>query len=223
MKKMRILMSLILTMTVLFGFPAASFAAGCPYNPTGEHVEGAVDMNTHISPCLERVVHYVICAYCNKQFSRSETYTEHHEWSSWEITKEATCTETGERFRTCRKCGEVRKEPIPRTNHTYRTEAVVREATPFSAGTRTIVCTICGFSAEETYWPEGTLKAGDEGDRVLTLQNRLTELGYKAGARDGVFGDMTGQAVSAYEKANQLQADGIAWPGLQEMMGLPVA
>lgn len=54
-----------------------------------------------------------------------------------------------------------------------------------------------------------TLRYGSEGAEVTTLQNRLIALGYLAGSADGKFGRDTKAAVIAFQKANQLDADGV--------------
>ena len=55
-----------------------------------------------------------------------------------------------------------------------------------------------------------TLRYGDEGAQVLTLQNRLITLGYLTGTADGKFGRDTKAAVKAFQKANNLGSDGVA-------------
>jgi len=61
--------------------------------------------------------------------------------------------------------------------------------------------------AEPTYT---TIRKGDEGPDVVTLQLALTELGYLAGAADGNFGTGTQTAVKNFQKDAGLDADGIA-------------
>jgi peptidoglycan hydrolase-like protein with peptidoglycan-binding domain len=53
---------------------------------------------------------------------------------------------------------------------------------------------------------------GDRGVDVLALQARLTALGYWNGASDGVFGELTRQAVVAIQKAAGLSRDGVVGP-----------
>ena len=55
-----------------------------------------------------------------------------------------------------------------------------------------------------------TLEYGSRGDRVKTLQTALNQLGYSAGSADGKFGAGTQKAVTAFQKANGLTADGKA-------------
>lgn len=57
-----------------------------------------------------------------------------------------------------------------------------------------------------------TLRYGDEGAQVITLQNRLITLGYLTGTADGKYGANTKAAVKAFQKANNLGTDGVAGP-----------
>lgn len=52
-------------------------------------------------------------------------------------------------------------------------------------------------------------KYGSAGDEVVKIQQRLSELGYYNGAVDGKFGTNTKKAVIAFQKDNNLSADGI--------------
>ena len=54
------------------------------------------------------------------------------------------------------------------------------------------------------------LRAGATGPRVRALQERLRDLGYWLGTPDGSYGDLTAQAVMAFQKVNGLERDGIA-------------
>ena len=54
------------------------------------------------------------------------------------------------------------------------------------------------------------LTVGATGARVRALQERLRELGYWLGTPDGSYGDLTAQAVMAFQKVNGLERDGIA-------------
>ncbi len=55
-----------------------------------------------------------------------------------------------------------------------------------------------------------TLSNGDKGDAVLTLQNRLYELGFFMDDRDGAFGNKTMTALKIFQQAVGLEATGIA-------------
>lgn len=63
-----------------------------------------------------------------------------------------------------------------------------------------------------------TLRKGDEGPDVVTMQLALTELGYLSGASDGNFGTGTQNAVKKFQQDNGLDADGIAGKLTLEML-----
>ena len=58
-----------------------------------------------------------------------------------------------------------------------------------------------------------TLRRGQSGDQVRALQDRLRGLGYWLGTPDGSYGELTAQAVMAFQKVNGLERDGIAGAG----------
>ena len=51
-----------------------------------------------------------------------------HTYSAWVVSKVATCEETGEKTRTCTKCGNVQTQVIAAKGHNY-----------FNG-----ICTVCG-------------------------------------------------------------------------------
>ena len=53
------------------------------------------------------------------------------------------------------------------------------------------------------------MRAGSKGQEVKDLQTRLSALGCYNGDIDGEFGPGTKEAVTAFQKANGLEADGI--------------
>lgn len=73
-----------------------------------------------------------------------------HNWSAWDVTKEATCTEVGSKTRTCTLCKASEEEVIPATgNHTWGDWTVTKEATCTKAGSRSRTCSVCEFIATE--------------------------------------------------------------------------
>jgi peptidoglycan hydrolase-like protein with peptidoglycan-binding domain len=59
---------------------------------------------------------------------------------------------------------------------------------------------------------DGTLGLGERGGEIAALQRRLEELGFWPGATDGRYGQLTRQAVMAFQKAEGLGRDGVAGP-----------
>ena len=98
------------------------------------------------------------------------TDTASHTYSSWTVSKEATCTASGLRSRTCSVCNHVMTETIPATGHsfsqksdyayhweecfcgeitnkkahTYGDWIIIKEATCTTGGSGYRVCTECG-------------------------------------------------------------------------------
>ncbi len=56
------------------------------------------------------------------------------------------------------------------------------------------------------------LRKGSRGDEVQQLQTDLTAAGFPVGAVDGVFGPATEAAVTAFQAARGLDADGVVGP-----------
>ena len=65
------------------------------------------------------------------------------------------------------------------------------------------------------------LRIGDSGPAVLEIQQRLSGLGFWLGEIDGHYGQLTRQAVMAFQKAEGLTRDGVAGPRTRQH--LPVA
>ncbi len=54
-----------------------------------------------------------------------------------------------------------------------------------------------------------TLRNGSHGHNVLLLQQKLNSIGYKLSALDGVFGNETEAAVSAFQKEQDIKVTGV--------------
>ena len=86
----------------------------------------------------------------------------------------------------------------------YSADAIRADATPTPKVTETPT------PAPTVAVPEESLKSGDKGADVKTLQKRLKELGYFRRTVDGKFGRDTLNALKAFQEANGLTADGVA-------------
>ncbi len=76
-----------------------------------------------------------------------------HSYGAWTTTKAATCTEDGEKTRTC-SCGATETQEIPATGHKYTTTIVT--ATTTSQGYTLHKCSVCGYSYKDSYTPKLT-------------------------------------------------------------------
>ena len=124
-------------------------------------------------------------------------------------------------FRSMFSAGDSTKTPNAPTS----TQAVQVQNSPagnfivFGAtatpGTQVIVTPTPAIQVTATPAPTAqasytTLRKGDEGPEVVTLQQALAELGYLSGAADGNFGTGTQTAVKKFQTDQGLEADGIA-------------
>ena len=78
-----------------------------------------------------------------------------HKWDEGKVTKEATCTEAGEKTFTCEKCGETKTEVIPAKGHDYLDG----------------VCTVCGEKDPEAR----ILEYADNTELRLAVAHNSTE------------------------------------------------
>ena len=70
---------------------------------------------------------------------------------------------------------------------------------------------------------DAVLKRGSSGDAVVTLQKKLKQWGYYAGAVDGVFGSRTEAAVRLFQRKNGLTADGIVGAKTAAALGMTLS
>lgn len=62
----------------------------------------------------------------------------------------------------------------------------------------------------ETFLQRCIANSGESGQHVLRLQRKLQEMGYFKGETSAIYGEMTQQAVAAFQKNNALEETGIA-------------
>jgi putative chitinase len=65
------------------------------------------------------------------------------------------------------------------------------------------------------------LRPGSKGADVFALQDRLRDRGFSPGASDGDFGPATEAAVMAFQRSEELLADGVVGPRTAAALGLP--
>lgn len=71
-----------------------------------------------------------------------------HANMKWTITKNATCTEKGEKKGVC-ACGYTTTDTIAKLEHTYGKWTVEKEATETEKGLKWAKCTVCGDKKEQ--------------------------------------------------------------------------
>ena len=105
------------------------------------------DADVHVTSVsvVEKTTDHTLRA---KWESTAAPHTE-HTYDAGKVTKEATCTATGEMTYTCTVCGSTKVETIPMAAHTYGDAVVTKEATCTATGEQSFTCTACGSSYTE--------------------------------------------------------------------------
>ena len=84
-----------------------------------------------------------------------------------------------------------------------------KAAAPKSADQKAAAPKAADASAQAGARVPGTFRRDDEGDGVTGIQKLLTSKGYYSGPINGKFGPLTEKAVTRFQEANDLEADGI--------------
>ncbi|MBQ7038869.1 MAG: leucine-rich repeat domain-containing protein [Clostridia bacterium] len=106
------------------------------------------------------------CNICNETRTVSHTYdntcdtqcnvcksnrTISHTYGEWEVTKQATCTESGAKARKCRVCSNTETATISSLGHNFSTEWTVdKKATCTTAGSKSNHCARCSATSNNT-------------------------------------------------------------------------
>ena len=134
--------------------------------PKFTHVHELTKTEAKEASCTENGnIEFWTCSDCGKVYSDSEGLNEidpeetvihaaGHSYNDWIITKEATCTETGSKEKTCANCGDKITEEIPATGHAWLEWTVVREATEEEEGLETRTCSNDPSHTEERTIPK---------------------------------------------------------------------
>jgi|GEM_PF-5993536 len=91
-----------------------------------------------------------------------------HSYGEWTTTKEPTCTEKGQKERTC-ECGEKQTQDIATVDHTYGEWKETKAPTCDADGEKERACTVCGAKETEAVkstghaWGEDTEVAASDG------------------------------------------------------------
>ena len=99
--------------------------------------------------CTEDAQYVMECKIHNHTYSYSSYYEEKgkaygHAFSTWKVTKEATCASEGSEERTCARCKEVEKRTIPATGeHSYDSWKTTKESTVLDMGQQERICSVC--------------------------------------------------------------------------------
>lgn len=99
--------------------------------------------------CTDRGYTTQTCKDCGDSYIENYVDADGHEYSAWRITKEATCLDSGLRYKTCTTCDYRYNEAIPALGHDYEAEVV--EPTCVDKGYTTHICSRCGTGYNDTF------------------------------------------------------------------------
>lgn len=71
------------------------------------------------------------------------------------------------------------------------------------------ILAFCLLIGTTTFAHASAYEAGDQGSEIAAIQTQLNSLGFKAGVVDGDFGELTANAVKAFQTARGLEPDGV--------------
>ena len=100
-----------------------------------------------------------------------------HTWDEGKITKEATCTQKGEKNYTCSACGATKTEEIPLSEHKEVKDAAVESTCTKAGKTEGSHCSVCGKILKEQ--KETPLKDHTWDEGKITTASTCTKKGTK--------------------------------------------
>lgn len=85
------------------------------------------------------------CNVCNSSRTIS------HKYGEWDVTKQASCTESGTKVRKCSVCSKTESDTISSLGHNFSTEWTIdKKATCTTAGSKSNHCTRCSATNNNT-------------------------------------------------------------------------
>ena len=95
-----------------------------------------------------------------------------HDWGSWTVEVEPTCTQKGYSWRLCKICGIRDEKETKKKDHDWSKWKVSKEATCTKKGERVRTCKVCGKEEREEY-----LEDHDFGAWKMTKEPTCTQKG----------------------------------------------
>ena len=118
------------------------------------------------------------CSVCGTVIKKQEIIpATGHSWDNGKVTKEATCTENGEKTYTCTACQKTKTESIAKTGHTEVKDVAVAATCESEGKTEGSHCSICGTVIKAQEPIPATGHSWDNGK--ITKEATCTEAGEK--------------------------------------------
>ena len=183
--------------------------------------------------CTEDAQYVMECKIHNHTYSYSSYYEEKgkaygHAFSTWKVTKEATCASEGSEERTCARSKEVEKRTIPATGeHSYDSWKTTRESTVLNMGQQERICSVCKkketksiaklkatislnvsgtipLKTKQTFTPKVTMGKGDKVVSWKSSNKKVASVGRNGkvkGLKAGKTATITVQLASGLKKS----------------------
>ncbi len=131
--------------------------------PALGHTPGEAVKENNVDPTCTEAGHYdevIYCTVCHEELSRNTVTVEAlgHDWDEGEVTTEPTCTTTGIKTFTCKRCGEERTEEIAALGHKWHFEGFTWEGDDATGYTKVFANYICENDETHKAEPEAGLE-----------------------------------------------------------------
>lgn len=176
------------------------------YNPSGSLIKTQTYKNndcTWISFLPNQIGKYKITATVTGNLSGGNENTikaeeKEHKYGSWTITREATCSEEGEKTRVCSICNKKEVQKIAKKGHTYDGGILTSPASCNKEGTKTYTCKVCGANKIEVI---------PAADHVLVKDKAVNPTCEEAGKTEGMHCSVCNMVVVEQKVISQLGHD----------------
>lgn len=118
-------------------------------NESTAHVHSYGEYVTEIEPSCKTLGKEVATCSCGSKKERTLPFTG-HQYSEWNITKPATCSEIGEKVKVCALCGDEVRTSISATGHQFGEWETEKEPNCIQEGNKKRVCNTCGAVESES-------------------------------------------------------------------------
>ena len=96
----------------------------------------------------------LICTFLTVLICAMTSCSHEHQWSEWQISKAATCTQDGINIRVCDDCGESQSIPVSALGHNYSEWITTKEVSCTQDGLKERTC-FCGEKETQTISASG--------------------------------------------------------------------
>jgi hypothetical protein len=120
-----------------------------PSEPT--ECSHSYETQVHNPTCTAEGYTVYTCMLCSDSYQADEKDPLGHAYSAWEITQQASCTQSGKKQRSCSRCDKSETKTTPATGHQYEGKITTPASSCKDQGKKTFTCKGCGASYNTTF------------------------------------------------------------------------